>query len=299
MGHDHHRRVGRRGLKVVLAMTATFMVVEFVGGWLSNSLALMADAAHMLTDVAALSISLFALWFAQRPATPRKSYGYLRTEILAALINGAALIVLALFILIEAWRRLRAPAEVDSRLMLVVAVAGLLVNVLAAGLLHRSAGHSLNIRGAYLHVLGDLLGSVAAITAALVILWTGWVYVDPLISALVALLIFFSAWRLVRESVDILMEAVPPHIELAEVHDAIAGVEGVEAVHDLHVWTVTSGYIAMSGHAVVRDPAESRRILDEIHERLHDQFGIAHITVQLEPMPMYRLGRQGLGDLGT
>lgn len=290
-GHEHggRREVDRRGLKVVLGLTATFMVVEFVGGWLSNSLALLADAAHMLTDVAALSLSLFALSFARRPATPTKSYGYLRFEILAALVNGATLIVLAAFIVVEAVRRFREPSAIDSGLMLVVAVVGLLVNAVAAGLLHRSAGHSLNVRGAYLHVLGDLLGSVAAITAALVILWTGWVLADPIISIAVALLILFSSWKLVRESVDILLEAVPPHIDLAEVHRAIAEVDGVEQVHDLHVWTLTSGYIAMSGHAAVADPAETRRILDEIHHRLHEEFGIAHITIQLEPMPVVRL----------
>ncbi len=288
--HDHHdhdhrhdfREAGKKGLTIVLFITSTFMIVEFVGGWLSNSLALMADAGHMLTDAGAIGLSLFALWFAQRPATPEKTYGYLRWEILAALINGATLIVLAGLIFFEAYRRFRAPAEIEGGLMLLVAVGGLLVNVAAAFILHRSAGHSLNVRGAYLHVLGDLLGSVGAIAAALVILGTGWTYADPLISIFVGLLILVSSWRLVRESVDVLLESVPPHIDLGEVRSAINEISGVDEVHDLHVWTLTSGYFAMSGHAVVADPGEHQRVLEEIHACMAERFGIRHITVQLE-----------------
>ncbi|HEX6940373.1 MAG TPA: cation diffusion facilitator family transporter [Longimicrobiales bacterium] len=285
---DLRRGAGKKRLKLVLALTGTFMVVEFAGGWLANSLALMADAGHMLTDVASIALSLFAIWFAQRPATPEKTYGYLRWEILAALLNGAALIVLSLFIFYEAFRRFREPVEVEGGLMLAVAVGGLLVNVAAALSLHRHAEHSLNVRGAYLHVLGDLLGSVGAIVAALVILATGWTVADPLISLAVGGLILFSSWKLVRESVDVLLEAVPPHIDLSEVREAIDAIPGVDDVHDLHVWTVTSGYFAMSGHAVVDDPAEHQRVLQEIHDRLADRFGIRHITVQLERESIYR-----------
>ncbi|HWV56667.1 MAG TPA: cation diffusion facilitator family transporter [Longimicrobiales bacterium] len=283
--HDHARLAGRRALTIVLGLTATFMVVEFVGGWLSNSLALMADAGHMLTDVAAVGLALFAMWFARRPATTVKTYGYLRMEILAALVNGVTLAVIALAICLEAYRRFLDPASVRADLMLGVAAAGLAVNITAALILHRSAGHSLNVRGAYLHVLGDLLGSVGAVAAALVILATGWTLADPLISVFVAALILFSSWKLVRESVDILLEAVPRHIDLAEVRDAIEDVPGVEDVHDLHVWSVTSGFLAMSGHAVVKDPGQHQQILEEIHRRMRRRFGIRHVTVQLESPP--------------
>jgi cobalt-zinc-cadmium efflux system protein len=286
---EHLRSASRRSLVLVLGLTATFMVAEVVGGLLSNSLALLADAAHMLTDVAAIALALFALWFAQRPATPEKTYGYLRLEILAALVNGAALIVIALGIFYGAYRRLAEPEPVESGLMLAVAAVGLLVNVAAAWILHRSAGHSLNVRGAYLHVLGDLLGSVGAIVAALVILTTGWVLADPLISVVIGMLILVSSWKLVRESVDVLLEAVPRHIDLAEVRRAIEEIPGVEEVHDLHVWTVTSGFFAMSGHAVVRDPAQYQRVLSEIHDCMHDRFGIRHVTVQLEPRTLYTI----------
>ena len=293
-GHSHHdaehlRSAGRRSLILVLGLTATFMVAEIVGGLLSNSLALLADAAHMFTDVAAIALALFAIWFAQRPATPEKTYGYLRLEILAALVNGAALIVIALGIFYGAYRRLAEPEPVESGLMLAVAAVGLLINIIAAWLLHRSAGHNLNVRGAYLHVLGDLLGSVGAIVAALIIMATGWVLADPLISVLIGLLILVSSWKLVRESVDVLLEAVPSHIDLAEVRRAIEEIPGVEEVHDLHVWTVTSGFFAMSGHAVVRDPAHYQRVLSEIHDRMHDRFGIRHVTVQLEPRTLYTI----------
>ena len=290
--HDHLRAAGRRRLKLVLGLTATFMAAEVIGGLLANSLALLADAAHMLADVAAVGLSLFALWFAQRPATPEKTYGYLRLEILAALVNGAALIVIALGIFYGAYQRLRSPEPVEGGLMLAVAAVGLGVNIAAALLLHRSAGENLNVRGAYLHVLGDLLGSVGAILAAVIILATGWVAVDPLISVLIGLLILISSWKLVRESVDVLLEAVPSHIDLNEVRRAIHDIPGVDEVHDLHVWTVTSGFFAMSGHAVVRDPTQYQRVLAEIHDRMHDQFGIRHVTVQLEPRTLYTIEGQ-------
>ncbi|HEX7052255.1 MAG TPA: cation diffusion facilitator family transporter [Longimicrobiales bacterium] len=288
--HHHHRAVGRRALQFVAGLTAAVMAIEFVGGWLADSLALMADAGHMLTDVAALSLSLFALWFARRPAAPEKTYGYLRWEILAALLNGATLIALSFVIFFEAYQRFRAPMPVQSGLMLAVALGGLAANILAAVVLHRSAGHSLNVRGAYLHVLGDLLGSAGAVAAALLIMATGWSYADPLISVVVGFLILASSWKLVRESVDVLLEAAPAHIDLAEVRRAIDEIDDVDDVHDLHVWTVTSGLLAMSGHAVVRDPRQNQRVLEEIHARLGARFGIRHITVQLEPGTAGTLG---------
>ena len=286
-GFEASRRSGRRSLRLVLALTSVFMVVEFLGGLVANSLALLADAAHMLTDVAALGLSLVAMRFAQRPATREKTYGYLRVEILAALVNGVTLSVLAILIFREAWQRFQAPVEIRGGLMLGVAAAGLGVNVVAALLLHRSAGENLNVRGAYLHVLGDLLGSVGAITAACIVLLTGWTLADPLISVLVGGLILFSSFKLVRESVDVLMEAVPAHLDLEEIHAEICRIEEVQRVHDLHVWTVTSGYFAMSGHVVVTDPGRGPEVIGRIHDRLRSEFGIEHITVQVEePAPV-------------
>jgi cobalt-zinc-cadmium efflux system protein len=247
----------------------------------------------MLSDVGALALSIFALWFAKRPATQHKSYGYHRFEILAAFINGMTLVVIALLILWQAYARVLDPQPVEGRLMLGVAAAGLCVNIAAAFLLHSSSGHSLNVRGAYLHVLSDMLGSVGAIAAALVVIATGWTPADPIISAIVALLILGSSWRLVRESVDILLEAVPSHIDLNEVRNAIAQIEGVDEVHDLHVWTLTSGFLAMSGHAVICDPAHYTQILQHIHTRMHEQFGIDHVTVQIEHQTLYPLRREG------
>jgi cobalt-zinc-cadmium efflux system protein len=292
--HDH-REVGRRRLTLVLVITATFMVVELVGGWISNSLALMADAGHMLSDVAALGLSIFALWFAQRPATREKSYGYLRIEILAALANGVTLVVISLAILWQAYRRFLVPEPVEGGLMLGVAAAGLAVNIFAALLLHASAGHNLNLRGAYLHVVGDLLGSVGAILAAVVILTIGWLPADPLISCIVAGLILLSSWRLIRESVDVLLEAVPRHIDLEAVRAAIESIPGVELVHDLHVWTVSSGFLAMSGHALVEDPMDYKHVLEQIHTLMHENFGISHVTIQVEHRTMYTIRRRSEG----
>ena len=280
--HDHTHDVGRRRLATVLVITAVFMVVEFVGGIMANSLALIADAAHMLTDVASIGLSLFVLWFSRRPAGPAKSFGYLRLEILAALINGVALVVISVAIFWQAYQRMRAHPVVQGNLMLAVAAAGFIVNVIAARLLHSSAQHSLNLRGAYLHVIGDLIGSFGAIVAAILILTTGLIIADPIISIVVGVLILFSSWKIVRESVDVLLESVPSHIDLAAVRTAIDRIPGVADVHDLHVWTVTSGYIAMSGHAVVKQPEQNQRILQDIHRAMHAGFGIAHVTVQLE-----------------
>ncbi|MGH7502604.1 MAG: cation diffusion facilitator family transporter [Longimicrobiales bacterium] len=285
------RAAGQRRLTFVLAITAAFMVVELVGGWIANSLALIADAGHMLSDVAALALSAFALHAARRPATPDKSFGFHRIEILAALGNATMLIVISLAIFWQAWARLRTPEPVEATLMLAVAAAGLAVNIAAAWLLHSHSGHNLNLRGAYLHVLGDLLGSLGAILAAVTILTTGWSSADPIISCFVATLILFGAWRLLRESVDVLLEATPSHIDLDAVRHAIAAIPGVEAVEDLHVWTLTSGFIAMSGHAIASDASQHRRILDDIHRAMHSRFGIGHVTVQLDHRAIYRIGK--------
>ena len=293
-GPAHAARGSERGLVLVLALTAAFMVAELVGGWLANSLALLADGVHMLADVGALALSLFALWFARRPATSEKTFGYVRLEILAALVNGAFLLVIAAWIVWEAIRRLGQPEPVKGGLMLGVAIAGLLANIASAVMLHHSAGNSLNVRGAYLHILGDLVGSIGAIVAGAIILATGWWLADPIVSFLVALLVVASSWRLLRESVDVLLEAVPAHIDLDQVRDAIEEVPGIEQVHDLHVWTLNSGFLAMSGHAIVQNPADAQRILDEVHERLRAVFAIRHATIQLEsPAPVQLRGRPG------
>ncbi len=283
----HHaplREESRRRLAAVLAISATVMVVEAVGGWLAHSLALLADAGHLLADVAALALSLVVAHIAHRPATAERTYGLLRLEILAALVNGAALIVISLGIAFEAYRRWRTPGEVQGALLFAVAGLGLAANAAGAAILHHGHDHSLNQRGAYLHIVGDLLGSAGALAAGAIILATGWVRADSLVSALISLLILASAWRLVKESTDILLEAAPAHIALGDVHDRIASIPGVTSVHDLHVWTVTSGVIAMSGHLVVRDPRDNQRVLEAVQARLGG-LGIEHVTVQLERDP--------------
>lgn len=284
-GHAHSHRHGEgastRALQIALALTATLLVAEAVGGWIANSLALLADAGHMLTDVAALGLSLFVAWFTRQPSTPQKTYGYLRWEILAALINGATLLGISGVILWEAVARLRHPEPVVGGTMLVVAVLGLVVNVIAAYVLHASAGESLNHRGAYLHVLGDLLASVGTVLAAVLIRATGWLPIDPIASIVTTLLVVRSAWRLVRESVDILLEAAPAHLNTDRVRQRLAAVPGVTSVHDLHIWSVNSGLVAMSAHAVVPDLALHDSALRAIDSAMREM-GIGHVTIQLE-----------------
>ncbi len=268
-------------LTVVFGLTAVFMVVEAIGGWLSGSLALLADAGHMLTDVGALGLTLLTAWIARRPADQTKTYGYLRWEILAALVNGAVLFGLAAWVVVEAIGRINHPEPIQGRIFFAIATAGLLVNAVALYLLHGHHEGHLNTRGAYLHILGDLLGSVGAVTAAVIVLLTGWTLADPIVSVVLSLLILVGAWRLVRESTDILLEAVPGHISLPEVERRIAALPGVVAVHDLHVWTVANGIIAMSGHAVVPDLTSHPAVLASIRTTLAE-LGIHHVTVQLE-----------------
>lgn len=277
--HSHANHQGR--LRVALGLTAVFFVAELVGGLVSNSLALLADAGHMFTDVAALTLSLFVAWFSRQPSTPAKTYGYLRWEILAAFINGAALLVVSTGILWEAVLRLRNPEAVQAGTMLAIAFGGFVVNAVCAWLLHGAHDHSLNVRGAYLHVLGDLLGSVGTVIAAIVIRVTGWLAADPLVSIAVTLLIVRSAWRLVRESVDVLLESTPSHISLGAVRERLQALPGVASVHDLHVWTVTSGVVAMSAHAIVPDPAHHHSVLASVRRAMQD-FGVEHVTMQIE-----------------
>ena len=288
-GHAHNEGAASsaqmRSLRVAIALTGGFMVAEVAGGILANSLALIADAGHMLTDAGALALSLFVAWFSRQPETPQKTYGYLRWEILAAFLNGATLLVVSVWIVWEAVMRLRAPEPVGGGLMLIVAVLGLLVNVGAAWVLHPTSGTSLNMRGAYLHVMGDLLASVGTVAAALLIRVTGWTVADPIASIFMTALIIRGAWTLVRESVDVLLEATPSHISLGAVRAQLEAIPGIESVHDLHIWTVTSGNVAMSAHAVVRDPGRNQHILEHVLVAMR-LFGIGHVTVQLEQRKM-------------
>jgi cobalt-zinc-cadmium efflux system protein len=291
-GHDHGAGTARaqadaysRGLRIALGLTALFFVVEVIGGFAANSLALLADAGHMLTDVAALGLSLFVAWFSRQPETPQKTYGYLRWEILAAFLNGATLLLISFWIISEAILRLRHPEPVAGGLMLAVATASVVTNVISAWVLHGGAQQSLNLRGAYVHVLGDLLGSIGTVVAALLVRYTGWVVADPVASIVMTALIMRGSWRLVRESVDILLEATPAHISTGAVRAQLGAIPGIESVHDLHVWTVTSGVIAMSAHAIVREPERHQHVLEHIHDAMR-LFGIEHVTIQLERREM-------------
>ena len=278
---DHAREVS--ALRTALILTALLCVVEVIGGYLTNSLALMSDGAHMFTDVAALALSLFALWIGARPASETKTFGYYRAEILAALLNGMALWVVVVFIVAEAWRRLHDPPPVAGGGMLAVALAGLLVNVFVAMRLREHREHSLNLRGAYLHVLSDLLGSVGAVAAGIIIVTTGWTVADPVASALIAGLILLSSWALVSEAVDVLMEAVPGHIDVEAVRRSLEGVPGTDEVHDLHVWSLTSGRYALSAHAVIApEHADCDAILAAMAEVCARDFQIQHVTIQIE-----------------
>jgi len=279
--HDHAHPSHQGRLRWALVLTAVFFVAEVVGGVVSNSLALLADAGHMFTDVGALALSLFVAWFSRQRAAPEKTYGYLRFEILAALLNGAVLLLVSGIIVWEAFGRLQSPEPLQGGIMLVVALGGLLVNAASAAILHPVHSHSLNARGAYLHVLGDLLGSVGTVIAAIVVRWTGWLAADPIASIVVTLLVVRSAWRLVRESVEVLLEATPAHISLGRVREGLQAISGIESVHDLHVWTVTSGMVAMSAHAVVREPAENQKVLEAAVSAMQ-RLGIAHVTLQVE-----------------
>lgn len=286
MGHDHDhgtRDLSRTGrLKWALALTLLYMIVEAVGGWLTNSLALIADAGHMLTDVAALTLTLSAIWFAGRPATAKKTFGYYRLEILAAFVNGIALVLLSFWVIYEAYERWQTPPAINGMRLTVIAVGGLIVNIIAAKLLHHGHQHDLNMRGAWLHVMGDLLGSATAIVAGILIAAFGWLWADPLCSVLISLIIIFGSWRLIMDSVNVLLEGTPAHIDLATVENTILQTEGVAGVHDLHVWTISSGMEALSAHIHHDDSVLHTDLLVKIRERLHDAFGIDHLTIQME-----------------
>lgn len=285
MGHGHgHSAAGanKNRLTIVFGLTTTYLIVEVIGGLATGSLALLADAGHMLTDVAGLGLALMAIKFAERPATPERTYGYYRVEILAALTNAVILIGISLYILFEAWERFRNPPEVESKVMLLVAVVGLVINIVGIVVLRKGSKESLNMKGAYFEVLSDMLTSVGVLVAGAVMLTTGWYYADPLISAGIGLFILPRTWMLMRDAVSVLLEGTPSDVNLTAVRSFMVACPGVKEVHDLHVWTLTSGVNAMSAHVVVADPSNHARVLDTMHDALPKQFKIAHVTIQIE-----------------
>jgi cobalt-zinc-cadmium efflux system protein len=280
--HAHDDGANARRLLVVVVLTALYMVAEFIGGWLSHSLALIADAGHMLADVAALGLSLFAVWISRRPPTPTRSYGYHRTEILAALANAATLIGISIWVCIEAYRRLHEPAEVAGRMVMVIATGGLLVNLAGMWVLSGGRASNLNIRGAWIHVASDALGSVGTIVAGAAVAFLGWMWADPVASVIIAALVCWSAWALLIESLDVLMEGTPSGIDPTKVRDVLGTVHGVQAVHDLHIWSITSGRVSLSAHIAVDGSRPDRDVLPELCAKLSEDFGITHVTLQLE-----------------
>ncbi len=282
-GRHEHGRSSRSSLKLALVITSTFLVAEFIGALYTNSLALLADAGHMLTDVAALSLSSFAMWFATRPPTPRKTYGFYRVEILVALLNGVFLVLIALYVFYEAYFRFLDPPAVKADWMLAVALLGLAANLASAFLLFGNHRESLNMRGAFFHVLSDAVGSVGAILASLAIMFGGYAIADPLISVVVGLLILSSSWILIRDAVDILLESTPAHINIVHLREQLNKLEGVGSIHDLHVWTLTSGVLAMSCHVVVTAEDQSRgQVLSLVNTLARERFRIDHTTIQIE-----------------
>lgn len=269
-------------LKWALAISSIYFFAELIAGFLTNSLALLSDAGHMLSDIGALALSLFAFRMSRRPATHQSTYGFHRIEILAALFNGLTLWLIVGIIFAAAYNRMAQPPMVESHGMVIVAVLGLAVNIAAAVILHRGHHHNLNLRGAFLHVISDAVGSVGAIIAGLIMLTTGWYIADPLISILIGILVLFSSWSLVTESLSVLMQAVPKGIRLDDVRRTIESVSGVSAVHDLHVWAVTSDLFTLSAHAVIENGGDFHEVLNGIEETLKERFNIEHTTIQLE-----------------
>jgi cobalt-zinc-cadmium efflux system protein len=291
-GHDHslgHENLrasasGQRDLLIALSITVLMMIAEVVGGLLSNSLALLSDAGHMLTDNLALLLSFFAMKFATMPATEKKTFGFYRLEILAALLNGIILVLVSLYIMYESYVRMIQPQPVAGQLMLIVAIIGLVANVIGAFFLFKHSHASLNIRGAYLHILGDALASIGVVIGGVIIIYSGWYLIDPILSIGISLIIIYGSWSLVKESVNILLESVPSHINIDTVTAEIAQVKGVREAYHIHIWAITSGVYSMSAHVLIDDQMISgcRNIIDEIRELLSKKFNILHSTIQLE-----------------
>jgi cobalt-zinc-cadmium efflux system protein len=280
--HGDARMLSKQRLFTVLAITGSFMIIEAVGGWLTGSLSLVADAGHMLGDVAALALAVFAMWLSSKPANSSRTFGYHRSEILAALANSVMLVLISIFVFGEAISRFSNPPEVQSVPMLIVATAGLVVNLISMRLLTDGAEKSLNAKAAYLEVFSDMIASAGVIVASIIMITTKWYLADPLLSALLSIFILWRTWGLLKESIDILMENAPGHVNLSELTAAMAAVPGVVAVHDLHVWTITSGMIAMSGHVAIQENADPEPILDQLKDLLEHEYEINHTTIQLE-----------------
>ncbi|MEK5399424.1 cation diffusion facilitator family transporter [Paenibacillus sp. FSL K6-2859] len=284
-GHHHFDPSGnKKGLMIALIITVGIMFLEFFGGLVTNSLALLSDSGHMLNDASSLALSLVAVWFATKPASPNKTYGFHRFEILAALLNGVTLFVVAGFIIVEAYGRFFEPPTVASGSMMLIASIGLLANVASAWSLMRKGDvkNNINLRSAYLHVLGDALGSVGAIVAGLVMMIFGWYIADPIISVLVALLILRGAWGIIKHTVHVLMEGTPITVNPAEVKAVLENIEGVINVHDLHIWTITSGLDSLSCHLLIKDQEDDQRILQQAIQLIAESFKIQHTTIQIE-----------------
>ncbi len=287
MGHGHTQSAGsknKKNLAIVLGLTTVYLLAEVVGGLWTGSLALLADAGHMLTDVFGLALALFAIWFAERKATPEKTYGYYRVEILAALTNAVILIGISLYILYEAYERFKNPPEVESKGMLIIAGIGLVINLVGMYILRAGSSESLNMKGAYFEVLSDMLTSIGVIIAGIIMLTTGWYYADPLISAGIGLFILPRTWALLIDAVGVLLEGTPSDVNIANLRESLAKIEGVASIHDLHVWSLTSGVNALSVHTVLANGARYEDVLARVHEHCLDNFKISHVTVQVEPL---------------
>lgn len=267
---------------IVFCLTFFYLIVEVIGGFWTGSLALLADAGHMLTDVAGVGLALLAIWFAEKPASPERTYGYYRVEILAALTNAVVLIFISLYILYEAYERFKDPPEVQSGGMLVVAAIGLVINIAGVMILRSGSKESLNMKGAYFEVLSDMLTSVGVIIAGIIMLTTGWYYADPLISAGIGLFILPRTWSLLKDAVSVLLEGTPSDVNIAALRERLSKIEGVEEIHDLHVWSLTSGVNALSVHAVLADGTEHDDVLQRVHDSCTSEFKISHVTAQTE-----------------
>ena len=294
--HDHDSNRSPRAIVKAIAITSTFMVIEFVGGWWANSLALISDASHMLTDVGALLLSLFAIWVSRRPVSSSMSFGWHRAEILGALMSGLIIWGLAGFIVYEAVQRLREPPEVQGLMVFIIASVGLGANLLSMRMLHSSQHENMNVRAAYLHILADTLGSVGAVVAGLVLWLTDWRPIDPIITLLFAGLMLVSSWSLVKEALAVLMESTPSHLDPAQVQRDLTALPGVSEVHDLHIWTVSSGRLALSVHLITtgkssNDAKDAGDVLNSANELLHEKYGIIHSTIQVEDPERFRSER--------
>ncbi|MCC6301369.1 MAG: cation transporter [Gammaproteobacteria bacterium] len=299
--HHHHERPTEGGAAAdrflwwAFLLTLGFALIEAVGGWLADSLALLGDAGHMFSDMTALGLAAFAAWVARQPPSLRHSYGLVRAEAVAALFNGVFMVVVVIGITWQAIQRLQAPSPVDSRIVIAIAAAGLIVNLIVFRLLH-GGEKDLNVRAALLHVLGDLLGSVAALASGIVIYFTGWNAIDPILSFLICALILISSLRLLREVLHVIMEGVPHYLDLGQVGAAMAGLPGVREIHDLHIWTLASGRVALSAHVVIHDMSRWDNQLAALRHLLHERYDIEHVTLQPEPaMRTTRLHRMDAG----